>query len=241
MRLYHFVPANFGLQDVGLRRLKVARLTDLNDPFEFQGIARRESLDQLVWDMSLPLLNDAFGILCFSDRWSNPVQWSHYADRHRGLCLGFDVPDSLVQAVKYVRKPLTADLLGEISKAKLKGEDAAMRVLLATKYSHWRYEHEHRVIVRLAKPEADGLHFVHFDDALRLCEVIFGPRCQLTPAHVEDALGDDLVGDVQITQAGLARASFRVVRQRGARTERSSRAYAETLIKLLGKHDGRLE
>ncbi len=25
--------------------------------------------------------------------WSNPVIWAHYGDKHRGLCLGFEVPE----------------------------------------------------------------------------------------------------------------------------------------------------
>ena len=41
-------------------------------------------------------------MLCFSFKWSNPVLWAHYADKHKGICLGFDVPDDNVQRVKYV-------------------------------------------------------------------------------------------------------------------------------------------
>lgn len=34
------------------------------------------------------------GLLCFSDNWKSPVMWAHYAAKHHGICLGFDVPDS---------------------------------------------------------------------------------------------------------------------------------------------------
>jgi hypothetical protein len=44
-------------------------------------------------------------MLCFSRDWHNPVQWSHYADKHRGICLGFDVPDSLLVPVQYTKEP----------------------------------------------------------------------------------------------------------------------------------------
>jgi len=33
------------------------------------------------------------GLLCFSRNWHNPVLWSHYADKHRGICPGFDADD----------------------------------------------------------------------------------------------------------------------------------------------------
>jgi len=35
MRLFYFVPANYGIENLIKRRLKLARLNDLNDPFEF--------------------------------------------------------------------------------------------------------------------------------------------------------------------------------------------------------------
>ena len=38
MRVYHFIKAKYGLQDLRKRRLKIARIMELNDPFEFIGI-----------------------------------------------------------------------------------------------------------------------------------------------------------------------------------------------------------
>ena len=34
MRLYHYLPENHGLDDLKNKRLKIARIEDLNDPFE---------------------------------------------------------------------------------------------------------------------------------------------------------------------------------------------------------------
>ena len=93
MKAYHFLPANYGLTNLQRRHLKVATIPELNDPFEL-----------LCLDLSDPELRRAmrawkatigrcFGLLCFSRTWRNPVQWSHYADRHRGVCLGFELPD----------------------------------------------------------------------------------------------------------------------------------------------------
>jgi hypothetical protein len=41
------------------------------------------------------------GLLCFAGDWSEPVMWSHYAEKHTGICLGFDVSRSAVQQVSY--------------------------------------------------------------------------------------------------------------------------------------------
>lgn len=37
MRLYHFTSQKFGLLALKDRRLKIARINELNDPFEFLG------------------------------------------------------------------------------------------------------------------------------------------------------------------------------------------------------------
>jgi len=31
------------------------------------------------------------GFICLSGTWKEPLLWSHYADRHRGMCLGFEI------------------------------------------------------------------------------------------------------------------------------------------------------
>jgi hypothetical protein len=41
-------------------------------------------------------------MLCFSRTSSNILMWSHYGDNHKGICLGFDVPDEFARDVRYV-------------------------------------------------------------------------------------------------------------------------------------------
>ena len=108
MRLYHFINAQYGLEDLREQRLKIALIMELNDPFEFLGVdlSKRESCK--VMEKIKEDLSKICGILCFSKSWDNPVQWSHYADGHKGLCLGFDIPDDpgLLAKVKYAGKRL---------------------------------------------------------------------------------------------------------------------------------------
>jgi hypothetical protein len=42
MRAYHFVSSQHALEDIRYRRLKIARLDELNDPFELWAIAQPE-------------------------------------------------------------------------------------------------------------------------------------------------------------------------------------------------------
>jgi len=58
----------------------------------------------MALDMTIGELNDIAGVMCFSSTWKNPVMWSHYADQHRGICLGFEVPDVYRKKIKYVAR-----------------------------------------------------------------------------------------------------------------------------------------
>src|SRR5271154_5959350 len=93
-RRYHFTSAEYALDNLRNRRLKIAQFDDLNDPFELKsvdlsGAGHAAEFDQFKAKMALK-----FGVLCFNEKWDDILHWSHYADRHRGACLGFDVSGS---------------------------------------------------------------------------------------------------------------------------------------------------
>ena len=109
MRLYHFSNKQYGLEDLQEKRLKVARIMELNDPFEFLGTdLSNPEFCKAMQEMKKGL-SEEYGILCFGEGWDNPVQWAHYADGHKGLCLGFDIPDHLLAKVNYVDERLPVD------------------------------------------------------------------------------------------------------------------------------------
>ena len=76
--------------------------------------------------------------MCFSKKWSNPVQWSHYADKHRGLCLCFEVADELTMKVSYKPKRLIADAERLLAPGGI--DEVFMQEILTTKFAHWKYE-----------------------------------------------------------------------------------------------------
>lgn len=105
MRLYYFVNCKYGLDNIRHRRLKISRINDLNDPFEFLGVASRDRSVRQQYVRLKTTLSDYMGLLCFGAGWRNPVRWSHYADHRRGLCLGFDVKAD-VHEVRYADERL---------------------------------------------------------------------------------------------------------------------------------------
>jgi hypothetical protein len=212
VRVFHFVGAAHGIEDIQRRRLKIATLFELNDPFELISLdCSNEGIRRAVHFVRANM-NQSFGMICFSRDWHNPVQWSHYADRHRGICLGFDVPDAQLVRVTYSAKRLVAD--ADRLAADQPPDPAMINRVLSTKYSHWRYEQEVRHFVQLQNHSLiDGRYFAEFSEELTLRQVIVGALSPLTRPELRDALGD-LDTSVEMHKARLAFGSFRVVRQR---------------------------
>lgn len=73
MRLYHFLSREHGLSDLKHRRLKIATLDDINDPFELLA-TRANKEDRQILQRFREKWAAQFGMLCFSRGWSNPVR-----------------------------------------------------------------------------------------------------------------------------------------------------------------------
>ena len=214
-RVFHFLSEQWGLDDLRKRRLKISTLPELNDPFEFLAVSLSNPAIRKAFRVMKAELSKTRGLLCFSRDWHNPVQWSHYADKHRGVCLGFDVPDEAIGPVSYSGKRLEAKI-EELTAPRLLDEQKAVS-LLFTKYSHWHYENEVRALVTLEDCDPQThLYFAKFSDRLRLREVIVGVASTTTRAAISDALGS-LAPTVAARKARLAFGSFRVVRQNNER------------------------
>ena len=103
LRVYHLTTAEFAINDIGLGRLKVARFSDLNDPFELVALnVINPTIRKRAEDYRSRCAND-LGLLCFCRDWTSPALWGHYAAKHSGVCLGFDLMRDLVREVT-VRK-----------------------------------------------------------------------------------------------------------------------------------------
>ena len=69
---------------------------------------------------------------------SNPVLWSHYADKHKGVCLGFDVKEDLLEEVKYADELLRVRLSDDEDPPLI--PDELQQLLMVTKFRQWEYE-----------------------------------------------------------------------------------------------------
>jgi hypothetical protein len=203
-RLYHLTSADYGISDIALCRLKVAQLDQLNDPFELLAARFLNNKDiKTAVQAYKDELAKEYGLLCFSEDWTDPVLWTHYGSRHKGICLGFDVPAGLAEQVTYQEDRIIVD--GNSIDKFLK------RRLLLTKYESWRYEKEWRLPVLLGDAAKEGdVRFEQIGNRIHLAEVVLGARCTASVDQVRKLVNKHHANVVTF-QARLANGSFLIV------------------------------
>jgi len=206
MRVYHFLNAKNALDDIRKRRIKVSTVSSLNDPFE--GLAAQMD-DHKMRNASFRMKNHitaTIGLVCFSDNYHSPVMWSHYADRHRGICLGFDVVQEHLFRVDYSKNRLTPDAHWKLLWGhKLNG-------FLGIKSAHWKYEKEMRLLLNLKDlKKGAGLYFLSLSDNVKLTEVVNGYHSEVSRRDIADALGTHKES-VDVFKVRPAFDSFQMVR-----------------------------
>jgi hypothetical protein len=215
MRLYHYLEAKWALDDIKRKRLKFSKIDDMNDPYEAACVISDDILTQFALEKSVAEVCETWGALCFSPTWESVLMWSHYGDRHKGMCLGFDVSDTILRPVEYVKKPIMIGAMIVFHKDSfdLAKAEAIVNQLLGTKYEDWSYEKEVRVhITREEKDPASGHYFADFGDKCALREIIIGTRCQTDMREVEAALsGYPDRSSIKIIRARASSTSFKIV------------------------------
>jgi hypothetical protein len=220
MRAYHFTNTTHAISDLAMKRLKVSRISQLNDPFEFLAADLLDPRHFRAFSDLKEQLDRSTGLICFSGSWRNPLLWGHYADKHSGVALGFDIQDDQVLKVNYTadRAPVKFD----VNSGKVVDDRDVVDRLLRTKFADWRYEDEYRIFLNLDSESMEGGHyFVDFSPELHLREVILGMRCDLSMKRVRQLLGVDS-DSVKVLKAGMAKRSFRLIEDRQFRGSKTS-------------------
>ena len=219
MRVYKFLPANWALKDIRERKLKIATFDDLNDPFELWPI-----------DLSNPEIREIFrrfkqgmarmlGFLSFSRIWKEPLLWAHYAENHKGICLGFDNWDDdpegkrSLMNVHYVEDRKNYDeRIRALEHQPIEERDKFSKMLLGKKYKGWEYEKEVRGFANLDERDlCTGFYFKDFDESIKLKEVITGPRCEEENLKKIEELISGYAEPPKVIKTRLAYNSFEVV------------------------------
>ena len=112
-------------------------------------LKRADPNEQIVINLGLFKMQNAFSetssVFCMTEKPDNLLMWSHYADSHKGICIGFNIADetdflSHAHPVSYSSKYPFFDPVAE------KDGQIVMEKCFLTKAKDWEYEAEWRVV-----------------------------------------------------------------------------------------------
>lgn len=224
MIVYRYMSEQYGLLALQQKEWKIARLFELNDPLDCQPVALRggKTLEKPEDEWLLRTVQNQVGILCFSAKIDDPVIWSHYADSHRGIALGYEIgSDNPASAVEYPEPPEAekrpvvnldvielnnqGDYLGALTDLVVEG--------FTTKAASWAYEQEYRQEFLLTGSDCamKGTHYFRKYLVEKLQCVVLGARSRLTNQEINDSFrGRDFSLAIQVKRAKVDPLSFKL-------------------------------
>lgn len=181
---YHFLPSKYATEDLRKGRVKISLINELNDPFELLPYLRYNmSQKRSQYHKIRSAVSKKYGLLCFCKTWGEPLLWGHYADKHKGIAIGFEILKDEVLEVKYTDKRRRF----ELTNSQRKNEKLFLDLAKA-KYEKWSYEEESRIIVELEDCNLEKkLCFLPFKTRLKVKEIILG--CKFDKTEIENIRG----------------------------------------------------
>ena len=138
-----------------------------------------------------------FKISCFSKLSDEVLMWSHYADKHSGICVGFDF------GFKYQNKFILCPVNYYNKIKNLDGECDTKQVFLywlTTKSERWKYEEEIRAISNSIT--TTDYEYINYDKK-HIKEIIFG--CNVPESMIKEAIEKINRSDININDITFKR------------------------------------
>jgi hypothetical protein len=164
MKLFRYQPINHKtLSSLVKEKNWVSDPLNFNDPFEFRfteinhankqnELTYLEEENRIVMQQYKEIVSN-YGVVCYSSVEPNILLYSHYADKHRGMCLEFEVnynKNANIKAVEYCTEFKRITFSSENDKQK-----EELEMILTTKSKVWQCEKEYRQIFDFKKDYAD--------------------------------------------------------------------------------------
>jgi len=217
--LYRYLDATAALKTIESRSFKVGRLRDFNDPFEWRPgitgiIPEGEVVASACMEGFIDDVHKWLGIFCFSDTLTEPVLWSHYADKHRDVAFEVNYlidPEKLFK-MRYTNERPVVDANRLRNPAGLdKYLLSRLNLLMTQKSPGWSYEREYRAFVDLVKDcDISGGHYFRRIPDDFLTRVILGFRCSLEEKYVLKALEKSGLTSTKVVRAKMCLETYSI-------------------------------
>ncbi len=140
------------------------------------------------------------GLCCFTRTPNNILMWSHYANSHKGICLGFNVREDM----GFFYYPVEVQYTDKYPELPDSFTRKYLEILIGTKYAGWSYEQE----VRVWKSPVGEYEFN--PEALK--EIIFG--CLISEAIkriiIREVRRNPALNHVQFFQADTSATDYKL-------------------------------
>lgn len=139
---------------------------------EYFEILRNSNIRNELTNNSIQKAIKSVKISCFSTDYDNLLMWAHYANKHCGVVLKFDV----LKDASFFMTPLLANyvknypVFNYIRDDYSRGGGYLLQLLVETKSLDWQYENE----IRVMKPDADIHNPINYQDVEISREAIVG-------------------------------------------------------------------
>jgi hypothetical protein len=192
MKLYKYCDKH-GLDILKYKALKLSRIDDYNDPFEFKIGKSSDPRNNEIFEDLYKFQKESYRILCFTARENSVVMWGHYSKNHSGILIKFDTDKIILNNQKLCGVIEPVDYQTEMIKIpdnffslEVEKQSDIIRKNTFKKYIDWKYEEEHRVIIGYDKSESKRYIGINSEAVL---EVIIGFRSDLaTELSVKEIL-----------------------------------------------------
>lgn len=167
---YYSNESKYAFENIEEEVICFTPIESLNDPFEgiseytyqitpeekeYWNLVSKNTPDLLSKQMSddiHDLVNFNYRIFSSSKDYDNPLLWAHYANSHKGFCIGYNKSDIenlsyKVSDINYSKKIPTFDEIKE----------ETFEELLYTKSDEWKYENECRALYKLKSKDVEHL------------------------------------------------------------------------------------
>lgn len=181
-----------------------ATFSEFNDPFEgkfhLHADAHTSPTEITAIKNHITKHLNSYGVLCLTHNLDNILMWGHYADKHRGAILVFDITED----PRFFAAPIKVTYSFNYPTFTPRNYKEALKAM-AMKFMMWQHENE----IRVLKPNCHGLHPVN-KKALK--KIIFGCKADAASiARVTEEL-NTLAGydHVQLQRAVMDKHAYRL-------------------------------
>ncbi len=138
--LYKYLPPE-RLDVLSHRRIRFTSPVSLNDPFEY-----RLKIGEHEYAIQPDVAKSETKFISLSRNHTNLLMWSHYANSHKGIVVGFSRSHPYFQNAKPVRYRRLRSVLNGVNLATFEPAEIT-KVILIEKALDWAYEEEERLFI----------------------------------------------------------------------------------------------